>query len=150
MYFSLALEGLGLAALFLTLFFAYYNGVIATLGIAALCFAVIMSLTLYLSLKQQSIELALMAMIIAYIAPFTLPVRNATAVELIAYYVVINLAVAVLSTLRPWKILNQIAFLVTVIVGGSYAFYQGETEERRILTALVVVHTAIFRNQRRN
>ena len=142
--FALALEGLGLAALFLTLFFAYYNGVIATLGIAALCFAVIMSLTLYLSLKQQSIELALMAMIIAYIAPFTLPVRNATAVELIAYYVVINLAVAVLSTLRPWKILNQIAFLVTVIVGGSYAFYQGETEERRMLTALVVVHTAIF------
>lgn len=142
--FALALEGLGLAALFLTLFFAYYNGVISTLGIAALCFAVIMSLTLYLSLKQQSIELALMAMIIAYIAPFTLPVRNATAVELIAYYVVINLAVAVLSTLRPWKILNQIAFLVTVIVGGSYAFYQGETEERRILTALVVVHTAIF------
>ncbi|OTG68516.1 hypothetical protein B9T25_03215 [Acinetobacter sp. ANC 4470] len=142
--FALALEGLGLAALFLTLFFAYYNGVISTLGIAALCFAVIMGVMLTLSLKQQSIELALMAMIIAYIAPFTLPVRNATAVELIAYYVVINLAVAVLSTLRPWKILNQIAFLVTVIVGGAYAFYQGEAEERRILTALVVAHTAIF------
>lgn len=142
--FALALEGLGLAALFLTLFFAYYNGVIEMFWVAAFCFAVIMLLTLHLSLKQQSIELALMAMIIAYIAPFTLPVRNATAVELIAYYVVINLAVAVLSTLRPWKILNQIAFLITVIVGGSYAFYQGETEERRILTALVVAHTAIF------
>ena len=108
--FALALEGLGLAALFLTLFFAYYNAVIPTLGMAALCFAVIMGVTLALSLKQQSIELALMAMIIAYIAPFTLPVRNATAIELVAYYVVINLAVAVLSTLRPWKILNQIAF----------------------------------------
>lgn len=142
--FALALEGLGLAALFLTLFFAYYNTVIPTLGIAAVCFAAIMSVTLALSLKQQSIELALMALIIAYIAPFTLPVRNATAIELIAYYVVINLAVVILSTLRPWKILNQIAFLMTVIVGGGYAFYQGEEQERNTLTLLVTVHTAIF------
>ncbi|WP_407304407.1 DUF2339 domain-containing protein [Acinetobacter sp.] len=142
--FALALEGLGLAALFLTLFFAYYNALIPTLGMAALCFAVIMGVTLALSLKQQSIELALMAMIIAYIAPFTLPVRNATAIELTVYYVVINLAVAVLSTLRPWKTLNQIAFLMTVIVGGGYAFYQGQEQERNTLTLLVIVHTAIF------
>jgi uncharacterized membrane protein len=142
--FALALEGLGLAALFLTLFFAYYNAVIPTLAIAGVCFALIMGVTLILSLKQQSIELALMAMIIAYIAPFTLPVRNATAIELIAYYVVINLAVAILSTLRPWKMLNQIAFLMTVFVGGGYAFYHGKEFEKNTLTLLVAVHTAIF------
>jgi len=142
--FALALEGLGLAALFLTLFFAYYNAVIPTLAIAGVCFALIMGVPLILSLKQQSIELALMAMIIAYIAPFTLPVRNATAIELIAYYVVINLAVAILSTLRPWKMLNQIAFLMTVFVGGGYAFYHGKEFEKNTLTILVAVHTAIF------
>ncbi len=27
-----------------------------------------------------------MAMIIAYLAPFTLPIRNSTAIELVAYY----------------------------------------------------------------
>jgi len=80
--FSLALEGLGQAGLFLTLFFAYYNQVIGTLIIAALCYAIIMMLTLYLSLKQQSIELALMAMLIAYLAPFTLPVRVAPLLNL--------------------------------------------------------------------
>lgn len=142
--FALALEGLGLATLFLTLFFAYYNHVIATLSWAAFYFVLIMGATLRLSLKQQSIELALMAMIIAYLAPFTLPVRNATAVELITYYAGINVAVAILSTLRPWKILNQIAFLMTVIVGGGYAFYQGEQQQRNILAVLVVLHTAIF------
>ena len=142
--FALALEGLGLAALFLTLFFAYYNAVMLTLAMVGLCFAFIMGLTLILSLKQQSIELALMAMIIAYIAPFTLPVRNATAIELSAYYVVINLAVAVLSSLRPWKMLNQIAFLMTVIVGGGYAFYQAKEFEKNTLTFFVAVHTAIF------
>ena len=34
-------------------------------------------------------------MLIAYLAPFTLPVRDATAVEFVAYYVVINIAVAI-------------------------------------------------------
>ena len=142
--FALALEGLGLAALFLTLFFAYYNVVIASFSLAAVAFALIMALTLYLSLKQQSIELALMALLIAYLAPFTLPVRNATAIEFIAYYGVINLAVTLLNTLRPWKTLNQIAFLITVIVGGGYAFYYGDPAQRNTLTLLIFLHTALF------
>ncbi|NHB59557.1 DUF2339 domain-containing protein [Acinetobacter sp. 194] len=142
--FALALEGLGLAGLFLTLFFAYYNHVIPSLFGAGLCFIVIMAITLYLSLKQQAIELALMAMLIAYIAPFTLPVRDATAVELVTYYLVINIAVAILSTLRPWKILNQIAFLATTVIGGMYAIIHGYVHERNMMTILVIAHTAIF------
>ena len=142
--FALALEGLGLAVLFLTLFFAYYNAVIASFAWAALAFALIMALTLYLSLKQQAIELALMAMVIAYAAPFTLPVRNASAIELVGYYAVINLAVAILSTLRPWKTLNQIAFLITVIIGGGYAFQVGDQSQRSTLSLLIVLHSAIF------
>lgn len=142
--FALALEALGLSGLFLTLFFAYYNGVIASLAIASLCFVVVMAVTLWLSLKQQSIELALMALIIAYLAPFTLPVRNATAIEMVAYYLIINIAVAVLSTFRPWKVLNQIAFLMTVVVGGAYAFYQGKAPERDMLALLVLAHSTVF------
>ncbi|OTG79253.1 hypothetical protein B9T33_12285 [Acinetobacter sp. ANC 5054] len=142
--FGLALEGLGFAALFLTLFFAYYNAVIASFAVASAVYLGIMLLTIWLSLKQQSVELAIMAMLIAYIAPFTLPVRDATATELVAYYLGINIAVAILSTLRPWKYLNQIAFLMTVLVGGSYAFYQGYSSERYVMSALVLAHAAIF------
>lgn len=142
--FAIALEGLGLAGLFLTLFFAYYNGVIASLLTASLCFVVIMALTLTLSLKQKSVELALMAMTVAYIAPFTLPVRDATAVEMVAYYLVINVAVAILTTLRPWKFLNQIAFLMTALVGAGYAFLHSYTHERGQITALLLAHTVVF------
>lgn len=142
--FALALQGLGLAGLFLTLFFAYYNHVISTLLMAGCCYAIVMLITLFLSLKQQSIELALMAMLIAYVAPFTLPVREISALELVGYYVVINVAVAVLSTLRPWKFLNQIAFLATVLIGGGYTFLHGHVQDRNLMTGLVLVHTAIF------
>ncbi|MEB6566091.1 DUF2339 domain-containing protein [Acinetobacter towneri] len=142
--FALGVQGLGLAGLCLTLFFAYYNLVIPNLAMASVCFIAVMLLTLWLSLKQQSIELALMAMLIAYFAPFTLPVRNATAIELIAYYLVINVAVAILSSVRPWKYLNQVAFLMTAIVGGGYAFYHGYVFERQVLSALLLAHAAIF------
>ena len=142
--FALALEGLGIAGLCLTLFFAYYNQVITHLWIASLSFAVIMLITLGLSLKQQAVELALMAMLIAYLAPFTLPVRDATAVELVAYYLVINLAVAVLSTVRPWRILNQIAFIITSVVGGAYAFYHGVGSDKYLLSCFVLAHSLIF------
>ena len=140
----MALEGLGLGALFLTLFFAYYNLVIATLPLAALVFLVILAITLYLSLKQESIELAVMALFIAYLAPFTLPTRDASAVEFIGYYLLINIGVLLLSSLRPWKILNQIAFLVTVIVGGMYSLIHGHTYERYTMTALILAHSAVF------
>lgn len=142
--FGLALEGLGLGALFLTLFFAYYNLVIATLSLAALVFLVILAITLYLSLKQESIELAVMALFIAYLAPFTLPTRDASAVEFISYYLLINIGVLLLSSLRPWKILNQIAFLVTVIVGGMYSLIHGHTYERYTMTVLILAHSAVF------
>lgn len=142
--FALALEGLGLGALFLTLFFAYYNLVIPDLLVAAVLFVLIMAITLYLSFRQNSFELAIMALLIAYLAPFTLPVRNATAVELIAYYLVINIGVATLTSLKPWKILNQIAFLVTAIVGGAYALIHGYSTERYSMTALILAHSAVF------
>lgn len=142
--FALALQGLGLAVLFLDLFFAYYNLVIPSFAIAALLFTVVMATTIYLSLKHESVELALMAICIAYLAPFTLPVRSATVTELMSYYFVINIGVACLSSLRPWKILNQIAFLITAIVGGIYGFIHALAIDKRILTALVLAHSAVF------
>lgn len=142
--FGLALEGLGLAGLFLCLFFAYFNLLISHLAVAAAIYGVIMLLTLFLSLRQQALELALMAMFIAYIAPFTLPVREATAVELVGYYLVVNIGVLIMSTLRPWKILNQIAFLSTVILGGGYAFLKGDSSQQHSMSLLILGHLAIF------
>lgn len=142
--FALALQGLGLAGLFLSLFFAYYNHLVASFGIAALLYLCVMLLTLSLSLRQQALELALMAIFIAYIAPFSLPIREITAVELLGYYVVVNSAVAILTSLRAWKILNQIAFLMTVLIGGGYAVLHFQHSAQPSLLILILLHSSIF------
>lgn len=141
--FALGLEGLGMAGLCLCLFFAYYNQLISSLGLASLLFIALMLSTVWLSLRQQSIELALMAMLIAYIAPFTLPVRDMSSVELLAYYWVINIAVALLSSLRPWKVLTQIAFLLTVVIATGYALLHPHAQQLQLLV-LILAHSVIF------
>lgn len=141
--FGLGLEGLGMAGLCLCLFFAYYNQLIVSLGLASLLFIGLMLSTVWLSLRQQSIELALMAMLIAYIAPFTLPVRQISSVELLAYYWIINLAVAILSSLRPWKVLTQITFLLTVVIATAYALLHPHAEKLQLLI-LILAHSVIF------
>ncbi|WP_410487436.1 DUF2339 domain-containing protein [Acinetobacter sp. SAAs470] len=142
--FALALQALGLAALFLNLCFAYYSLMIADFWIASICFVLIMALTIALSLKQRAVELAIMAMIVAYIAPFTLPLITASASEFLSYYLVINIAVAALTTWQPWKFLNQIALLMTCSLAGGYAFIYGDIAQRPLLTVLVLMHAAIF------
>ncbi|ANF82453.1 hypothetical protein A3K93_09785 [Acinetobacter sp. NCu2D-2] len=142
--FALAIEGLGLAVLFLTLFFAYSNQVIATLGFASLLFTLIMATTVMLSLKQESVELVLIAVIVAYIAPFTLPNLKISTVELVTYYLFINIGIACLTTVRPWKVLNQIAFLMTAIFAGVHAFIYADQKDHVVLTILVLAHSAIF------
>lgn len=141
--FALGLEGLGMAGLCLNLFFAYYNQLISSLVIASLLFIGLMLITVRLSLKQQSIELALMAMLIAYIAPFTLPVREISSVELLAYYWIINLAVAVLSSLRPWKVLTQITFLLTLFIATGYGLLHPDADQFQLLIG-ILAHSAIF------
>ena len=142
--FALGLQGLGIATLCLDLFFSYYNQLLPNFWVASLLFAGVMALSIYLSLKQKSLELALMAMLIAYVAPFTLPIRDATAIEFLAYYLAINVAIAVLTTLRPWKVLNQIGFLVTLFVGGGYVLLHGQDTQQDAIALLVVLHSAVF------
>lgn len=142
--FSLALQGLGIATLCLDLFFSYYNQLLPNFLYASILFAGLMALSIYLSLKQNSIELALMAMLMAYIAPFTLPIRAATAPEFLAYYLAINLALAILTTLRPWKVLNQVGFLMTLLVAGGYVWLRGQDTQQDVIALLVILHSLIF------
>ncbi|TCM66720.1 putative membrane protein [Acinetobacter calcoaceticus] len=141
--FALGLQGLGMAGLFLSLFFAYYNQVIASFPLAAALYMCIMAATIGLSLKQNSIELALMAMLVAYFAPFSLPIRDMSSVELLTYYLLINIAIAILSSVRPWKVLVHIALLTSVVIGSGYALQHADFAQLPMLL-LILAHTAIF------
>ena len=142
--FAVALQGVGLAIVFLTLVFSHHFAVIASLTTASILFAILLVITVFLSLKQQAIYLAILALGMAYAAPLVIPQYRPDVVFLFAYYLVINLAVAAVNFIQPWKILNQIAFFATMFIGGSAIAFYAEPAKFDMLDWILWLHIALF------
>lgn len=142
--FAVALQGVGLAVVFLTLVFSHHFGVIASLTTASILFTILLAITVFLSLKQQAIYLAILALGMAYAAPLVIPQYRPDVVFLFSYYLVINLAVAAVNFIQPWKILNQIAFFATMFIGGSAIAFYAEPAKFDTLDWILWLHIALF------
>lgn len=142
--FAVALQGVGLSVMFLTLVFSHHFGVIANMMTASILFAILLAITVFLSLKQQAIYLAILALGMAYAAPLVIPQYRPDVVFLFSYYLVINLAVAAVNFIQPWKILNQIAFFATMFIGGSAIGFYAEPAKFDILDWILWLHIALF------
>ena len=141
--FALALQALGASGLFLTILFSYHY-LVLDFSYALLSYILSLCIVVGLSLKQRAVELSVMAMIIAYIAPFTLPQSDFSSIQLISYYLLINVAVGLMSSINPWKILNQIALIITIGLGAGFVLINGYASDRFLLACLVLAHAAIF------
>lgn len=142
--FAVALQGVGLAIVFLTLVFSHHFGVIANLTTASILFTILLAITVFLSLKQQAIYLAILALGMAYAAPLVIPQYRPDVVFLFSYYLVINLAVAAVNFIQPWKILNQVAFFATMFIGGSAIGFYAEPAKFDTLDWILWLHIALF------
>ncbi|ENX42533.1 DUF2339 domain-containing protein [Acinetobacter sp. NIPH 2100] len=142
--FAVALQGVGLAVIFLTLIFSHHFAVIASLSTASILFVFLLLATVYLSLKQQALYLAMLALTMAYLAPLVIPQNHPDVIFLFGYYFVINLAVAALNFIQPWKILHQIAFFATMFIGGSTIGIYAKTSQFDTLDMILWLHIALF------
>ncbi|WP_151769079.1 DUF2339 domain-containing protein [Acinetobacter colistiniresistens] len=142
--FAVALQGVGLAVVFLTLIFSHHFAVIASLSTASILFVILLLVTVYLSLKQQALYLAMLALTMAYLAPLLIPQNHPDVIFLFGYYFVINLAVAALNFIQPWKILHQIAFFATMFIGGSTIGIYAKTSQFNTLDMILWLHMALF------
>lgn len=142
--FAVALQGAGLAIIFLTLIFAHHYAVIANLSIASVGFAVLLLITVALSLKQNAVYLSMLALSMAYLAPLLIPQSHPDSVFLLSYYLMINLAVAAMNFIKPWKILNQIAFFASGLLAGSVIVIYANPAQYHTLDLILWLHIALF------
>ncbi|MCU4413480.1 DUF2339 domain-containing protein [Acinetobacter sp. WU_MDCI_Axc73] len=142
--FAVALQGAGLAIIFLTLIFAHHYAVIANLSIASVGFAVLLLITVTLSLKQNAVYLSMLALGMAYLAPLLIPHSHPDSVFLLSYYLMINLAVAAMNFIKPWKILNQIAFFASGLLAGSFIIIYANPAQYHTLDLILWLHIALF------
>lgn len=147
--FALALQGAGVAVIYLTIFAASRFYDLLPMLPAFVLMLVVCALACALALLQRSQSLALAAFIGGFAVPLLLG-GEGSSVGLFGYYAVLNIAVLLLVWRTNWHMLGLIAFLATFGVMGAWvtASYTladyASTQAFLILFMLVHVAMAIM------
>ena len=150
--YGLTLQGVGFAVIYLTVFasFKLYGLLPSTLTFAVL--ALLAGLTVIFSVWQNALPLAVLAFGGAFFAPILISRPDGSVVMLFSYYLLLNIAVAVIAHYRTWKLLNALSLAVTfglAYVWGFRAFSgnsagAGWLSLRWQLLGLLVGHMALY------
>ncbi|GAA3722544.1 DUF2339 domain-containing protein [Sphingomonas cynarae] len=111
--FGLALQGGGVAILYLTLFAAAKLYDTVPVGAAFALMIVVCAAGCALALLQRSQALALTAFAGGFAVPLLLSDGTGDVVGLFAYYTLLNLAILFIAGRRSWRLLNLLGFLAT-------------------------------------
>ncbi|KND21520.1 hypothetical protein AFK20_09070 [Enhydrobacter aerosaccus] len=150
--YGLTLQGVGFAVIYLTVFasFKLYGLLPSTLTFGVL--ALLAGLTVMFSVWQNALPLAVLAFGGAFFAPILVSRPDGSVVMLFSYYLLLNIAVAVIAHYRTWKLLNVLSLAVTfglAYVWGFRAFSgnsggAGWLSLRWQLLGLLVGHMALY------
>lgn len=146
--YGITLQGAGLAIAYLTTFFAYdvYEVLASVPSFIAL--GLISALTIGLAVRQNAFPLALLALGGGFFAPLLTATDTGSLTALFSYYLLLNIAVAIIAHYRTWKMLNILGVAVTFGLAyyfGGFASVSGEIDEQRwSLVLLVALHLALY------
>jgi len=124
--FSLILFGGSMATAYFTTYgaFAYYQFLPVYVAFGLMLLLTV--LTVYYSIKYNSQELAVLALVGGYGIPFLVRTNAENWIGLFAYIFIINLAVSFLSFKRYWTTLIYLSFVVTWMIFLSAIFVRFE------------------------
>ncbi|MFN4117794.1 DUF2339 domain-containing protein [Acidovorax sp.] len=118
--FALALQGGGVAVMYLTVFAAFrLYGLLPPLLAFALMIAVCAA-SCALALLQNSRSLAVAAFAGGFAAPILLSTGQGSHVGLFSYYTLLNLAILFIAYQRSWRVLNVVGFVATFGVATAW------------------------------
>lgn len=118
--YSLTLQGAGLGVLYMTMFAAMrmYALVPPALGFALL--VALAAAGALLALLQDALPLAVVGLAGGLAAPLLSATEPGSHVLLFGYYLVLNVAIAVIAGYKAWKLLNLVGFAATSLIGAVW------------------------------
>ncbi len=111
--FALALQGAGVAVLYLTVFAAFRLYALLPALPAFGLMLVVCALSCALALLQNARSLAVVAFAGGFAVPVLLSSGQGSHVGLFSYYSVLNLAILFIAYKRSWRVLNLVGFVAT-------------------------------------
>jgi uncharacterized membrane protein len=118
--FSSVLAGGGLAVLYFTVTLAFQQFHLFGQTTAFIIMIVITAFAVSLSLLYNKQELAIIALIGGFAAPFLVSTGSGNYKVLFSYLIVLNSGLLIIAYNKTWRILNLLNFIFTVIMFGSW------------------------------
>jgi uncharacterized membrane protein len=118
--FAQSLQGAGVAALYLVVFFAFRRYDLLPAGLAFGLLAAIALSSGLLAVLQDAVALIVIGQVGGFMAPVLASSGGGSHVALFSYYLLLNLAIFAVSWFRPWRALNLIGFAFTFGIGSTW------------------------------
>ena len=142
--FGLALQGAGVAVLYLTVFAAAkLFDLMPPLGAFGLMI-VFCGLGCALALLQNSRAMAISSFAGGFAVPVLLGGESKTPLALFAYLTILNLAILVIAWKRSWRALNLLGFFATVSIAGAWGLARYAPEHYLICQIMLAVSVLIY------
>lgn len=114
--YALILQGGAIGVLYFTLFAAFRPYGIIPFLLVFVLLVVVCATSIMFAVLQRAMSLAVIASIGGYLAPILLSDGRGNHIGLFSYYLLISMAILIISFWQSWRVLNLIGFLFTFIV----------------------------------
>jgi len=123
--FSSVLAGGGLAVFYFTIMLAYHQFHLFGQTAAFIIMIVITAFAVALSILYNRQELAIIALVGGFAAPFLVSSGSGNYQVLFTYLLILNTGLLVIAYNKAWRLLNLLAFIFTVILFSGWLFSVG-------------------------
>ncbi len=120
--FSSVLAGGGIAIFYFTIAFAFHEYQLFSQTAAFIIMIVITAFAVVLSLLYNKIELAVIAVVGGFLAPFLVSNGSGNYVALFSYLIILNIGLLTISYFKKWPLLHILSFIFTLLIFGSWLF----------------------------
>lgn len=120
--FSSVLVGGGLAVLYFTITLGYHQFHLFSQSVAFAIMLVITGFSVALALLYDRQELAIIALVGGFLAPFMVSDNSGNFRSLFTYLIILNAGLLVLAYYKAWRLLNLLAFIFTIVLFSGWIF----------------------------
>jgi uncharacterized membrane protein len=142
--FAQTLQGGGVAAMYLVIFFSFRTyGLLPT----GLTFALLGAVALFsgaLAVLQDALPLIVIAEVGGFMAPVLASTGEGNHVALFSYYVVLNLAIFGVAWFKAWRLPNLLGFAFTFGVGSTWGALRYEPEHFWTTEPFLIIFFALY------
>lgn len=142
--FSSVLVGGGIAVLYLTIAIAFHEYSLFSQTAAFILMVVITGFTILLSLGYNRIELAVLAILGGFGAPFMVSTGEGNYIVLFTYIFILNTGMLVLAYFKKWNLINIVAYVFTILLFGSWLTLEFESESVKMMVGGLVFATLFY------